>query len=104
MHKFAAALLVLIIAFHGTFGQMMVGGYSDRPDLIQHDTTLLLTDLAVDYLLAAQNLKLTDLEITRLQIQVVSGTNYKINFTGDNDGQKMGCEVVVHLGLSLIHI
>ncbi|CAF0784676.1 unnamed protein product [Adineta ricciae] len=100
MYKFAAALLVLIIAFHGTFGQMSFGGYSDHPELIEDDTTLLLTDFAVEYFSAEQNLKLTNLEITRVRIQTVSGTNYKINFTGDNGAQKMECEVVVFLGFN----
>ncbi|CAF1606303.1 unnamed protein product [Adineta ricciae] len=101
MHKLAAILLVLIIAFHGTFGQWLVGGYSDYPELIQDDTVLLLTDFAVEYLSTARNLKLTNVEVTRVRTQAVSGTNYKINFTGDDGAQKMECEVVVYLGFNL---
>ncbi|CAF0783768.1 unnamed protein product [Rotaria sordida] len=99
MLKLAAALLVLVVACHGFLPN--VGGYKDRPDLVNDDKIKALTSYAAEYLSKAQNLFLANLRIIKVQTQVVDGLNYKIDFSATPvngaPGQKTTCQVVVHV-------
>ncbi|UJR36240.1 hypothetical protein I4U23_028972 [Adineta vaga] len=104
MLRLAFVLLMMIAAYHSSFGMMVLGGYSERPELIEDDTVVLLTHYAAGYLHTSENIRLKDLKIVRVQTQVVSGTNYKIDFIGepiDGAGEKTKCQVVIYLSWNL---
>jgi len=73
-----------------------LGGYSDRPALIQDSIVQRLVAYASEHLAATENLIFDHTKITRVQTQVVAGINYKIDFTGEtNYHELMECQVVI---------
>ncbi|CAF0816489.1 unnamed protein product [Rotaria sp. Silwood1] len=99
MLKLVAALLVLVVACNAFFPN--VGGYTDRPDLVNSDLVKGLTVYAAEVLATTQNLFLTNLRTIKVQIQVVNGLNYKIDFSAEPvdgaPGQKTTCQVVINV-------
>jgi hypothetical protein len=82
MFKLAAVLLAIIfVAVSHGFIIGNVGGYIDRPDLIDDSFVQSLTSLAAEHLAIKENLILNHLKVTGVQTQVVAGLNYKIDFT-----------------------
>ena len=91
MLKFIAILLA--ITFTTINSDMILGGYTDRPDLIKDKEVEELVGYATKYLTTTQNLYLSKTKINRVQTQVVAGTNYKIDFS---DGS-MTCQAVIYV-------
>ena len=95
----AAALLLLVVACHGFLGNL--GGYVDRPELINDQTTQALANYAAEHIATTQNLLLEHIKVIRVQTQLVNGVNYKINFTAEPvegiSGQTTTCEVVINV-------
>lgn len=85
--------ILLAITFATIHGGMNLGGYSDRPELIQDVKVHRLVRYAIDYLTTSQNLYLYNIQITRVQTQVVAGTNYKIDFSGGS----MICQAIIYV-------
>jgi hypothetical protein len=84
MLKLTVVLLAaLFIAATDGFITAAVGGYSDRPELLEDPTVVSLTMSAVEHLALTQDLVLKRVKITRVQTQIVAGVNYKIDFTGE---------------------
>ena len=84
MFKLTAILLatLFVAGTHG-FLAAAVGGFSDRPELLEDATVKSLTVLAAEHLAVTQNLILSRVKVIRVQTQVVAGVNYKIDFTGE---------------------
>lgn len=99
MLKLIALFLALTLtAVHST---ILLGGYSDRPDLIQDAEVQGLVKYASQYLASTQNLVLNYIKIRHVQTQVVAGMNYKIDFTGQSmDNYRndyMDCQTVIYV-------
>ncbi len=96
MLKLVAIILVtmLISITYGT----LPGGYRDRPDLLGDENMKDLMSYTTEYLATTQNLILNEIQITRIQTQVVAGINYKINFTAKStNGDDVTCETVIYV-------
>ncbi|CAF1421816.1 unnamed protein product [Adineta steineri] len=76
-----------------------VGGYTDHPELIENSNIKALVKYAAEYLASNDNLDLGEITITRVQTQLVAGTNYKIEFTSrsnNGDNKLTICEAVIY--------
>lgn len=85
--------ILLAITLTAVNGSMRLGGYSDHPELLHDAKVQGLISYVKEYLATTQNLILDDIEITRVQTQVVAGMNYKIEFTADS----ATCEAVIYV-------
>lgn len=99
MFKIGAILLLLVAVSYG-----QVGGYKDRPDLIDDQLIKDLTVYAAEEISQSNsNLYLKNLKVTGVQTQVVRGINYKIDFTAERvngpTGSQTTCQVVVYVDL-----
>jgi hypothetical protein len=75
-----------------------LGGYSDRPKLIEDTIVQSLTRYASEHIAATQNLVLDHIKITRVQTQVVAGINYKIDFNAQSSkGKLMSCQTLIYV-------
>ncbi|CAF2386611.1 unnamed protein product [Rotaria sp. Silwood2] len=99
MLKFTAAFLVLVVACNAF--PAIPGGYTNRPDLVDSDVVKSLTVYAAKVLATTQNLFLANLRVIKVQVQVVNGLNYKIDFSAetvyDESDRKTTCQVVVNV-------
>jgi hypothetical protein len=100
MFKLVAVLLMVVVVCNG-FITGNVGSYSDRPELLSDQTVQDLTSYAAGAMFMGPNPFLKNLKIIRVQTQLVEGTNYKIDFTGEPfhgvSGQKTTCQVVINV-------
>ena len=78
-----------------------VGGFVDRPELIDDQTVQALTSFAAENLAITQNLILSKLKVISVQTQVVAGVNYQIDFKAEPvngvSGQTTTCRVVIYV-------
>lgn len=78
-----------------------LGGYSDRPKLIDDSIVQGLVRYASQQIASSQNLILDHIKITRVQTQVVAGINYKIDFTAetghDHQGKSVNCHTHIYV-------
>jgi hypothetical protein len=104
MFKLAAVFLLCVVACHGFLAN--VGGYKERPELIEDAIVGQLANFATSYLSTAQNLLLQHLRVVRVQTQVVNGLNYKIEFVAEPvegvAGQTTTCEVVINVSFQSV--
>ena len=80
MFKIAIILLATMLVAV-SYGAALPGGYTDRPDLIEDSSVKALASHVAEHLAVTQNLILDHLKVTRVQIQIVAGINYKLDFT-----------------------
>lgn len=82
---------------------LIVGGYTNRPDLLEDKTVKELVSLATDHVATKDNVFLKNIKIIRVQTQVVAGTNYKINFSGEVNSDKgtitNKCQAIIYVNL-----
>ena len=94
-------LATMLVAMTQAFLPIGVGGYIDKPELVNDQFVSALTSFAAEKIAEAQNLFLTNLKVVRVQTQLVSGTNYKIEFVAEPvngvEGQTTRCEVVIYV-------
>ena len=99
MFKLIGALLLLVVACNGLLGNL--GGYIDRPELLNDSFTETLANYAAEYIEQTQNLILNNLKVIKVETQLVNGVNYKITFTAGPiegvSGQTTKCEVVINV-------
>lgn len=69
--------LSLFVAIQG----QLVGGFMDRPDLLNSPMTDSMVKLAVKDLAQKSNLNVSPIKILEVATQVVNGINYRITFT-----------------------
>ncbi len=96
MLKFIVLFLAtILIAVNCSTG---LGGYSDRPQLIEDAIVQRLTRYASEHIATTQNLVLDHIKITRVQTQVVAGINYKIDFNAQSaKGKLMSCQALIYV-------
>lgn len=73
-------ILIALSLFLAIQGQL-IGGYIDRPDLLESPVTNLMVKLAVTDLAQAQNLQVTNTHVINVATQVVNGVNFLVVFT-----------------------
>lgn len=73
-------LIVALTLFVAIQGQLM-GGFTDRPDLLQQPATQVMVRLATEELTKTQNLRVTPINVISVATQVVNGINYRVVFT-----------------------
>jgi predicted PilT family ATPase len=73
-------ILIALSLFVAIQGQL-VGGFTDRPDLIGSPVTRNMVKLAVNELANGENLRVSPVNIVSVATQVVNGINYRIVFT-----------------------
>ncbi|CAF0817159.1 unnamed protein product [Rotaria sordida] len=73
-------LIIALSLFLAIQGQL-VGGFTDRPDLIKSPVTRDMVRLATSELEKSQNLAVSPFNIVSVATQVVNGINYRIVFT-----------------------
>ena len=61
-----------------------VGSYHDHPELLEDSIMKGLVRHINEHIANTQNLVLENLKITRILTQVVSGINYKFDYTGES--------------------
>jgi hypothetical protein len=94
-------MLKLIVLFLATMliavnCSTRLDGYSDRPKLIEDPIVQSLTRYASEHIAATQNLVLDNVKITRVQTQVITGINYKIDFNAKSaKGKLMSCQALI---------
>ena len=101
MLKLSALVFVaLVLAVSHGLAIGGVGGYTDRPELLEDATVQSVAAFAVEQLAQTQNLSLRRMKLTRVQTQVVAGVNYKLEFTAPIGpliaGRLSSCEVTVY--------
>ncbi|CAF0776582.1 unnamed protein product [Didymodactylos carnosus] len=96
MLKLICLSILFIVTCNG-----MPGGYKDRPELLNDPIIHSLTSFGVEKLFESQNLKLTNVKVTRVQTQLVAGTNYKIDFTAKSvrTEAQTTCQMVIFVKL-----
>ncbi|CAF1133046.1 unnamed protein product [Adineta ricciae] len=72
-------LLVALSLFVAIQGQ--VGGFTDRPDLLNASETTAMVRLAVNNIKDKQNLLVSPINVVSVATQLVNGINYRIVFT-----------------------
>lgn len=77
MFKILITLSLFLVAIQG----QLVGGYIDRPDLLESPVTQLMVKLAVNDLAQAQNLQVTGTHVVNVATQLVNGVNFLVVFT-----------------------
>jgi len=91
-------LAIMLIAV--SYGSLL-GGYKDRPELLEDRDVQGLAVYATEHLATTQNLLFHHFQITRVQTQTVAGINYKIDFTAEpidsNDGKLVECQAVIYV-------
>jgi hypothetical protein len=79
----------------------LLGGYSDRPELLEDENIQSLTNYVVEYLATTQDLILNNYRITRVQTQIVAGINYKIDFTAESiqggNEKILTCQAIIYV-------
>jgi len=106
MFKLICLAALLIVTANGLFLPIQVpvptqvGGYIEQ----NSNTPIIkeLTNWVAEMLYSTQHLILTNLETIRVQVQIVSGTNYKIDFSatpisGGVQGETITCQVIVYI-------
>jgi len=97
---------MVAVACNGFLLDGFFGDYLDRPDLLSDETVQDLTNYAVETMFMGSNPSLKNLEIVRVQTQIVRGENYKIDFTGEPvngvSGQTTTCQVVINVGFNSV--
>jgi len=99
MFKLVAVFVValLVVAIHG----FKVGGYTDRPELLEDSNTKALVQYVAEHLALEQKLILDHLKVIRVQTQVVAGINYKLDFTAqpvnDIHGKITTCQAIIYV-------
>lgn len=92
-------LATMLVAMTNAFP----GGYTDRPELVKNQLASALTSFAAEKIAQGQNLFLKNLQVVRVQTQIVAGTNYKIDFIAEPvngvQGQTTRCQVVIYVAL-----
>lgn len=84
MFKLTVVLLAaLFIATTQGFPAPPIGGYTDRPELLEDPRVVSLTMFAAEYMALTQNIILNRVKVIGVQTQVVAGVNYKIDFAGE---------------------
>jgi hypothetical protein len=77
MFKILIALF-LLVAIQGR----SLGGFSDRPDLIDSPITKVMVELSVNHLANSENkLRVVRIDVLHVSRQIVNGKNYYIVFT-----------------------
>lgn len=96
MLKLLAIFLTITLA--AVNGSMHLGGYSDRPELLQDAKVQELAVYVSEHLATTQNLILDHIQMTGVQTQTVAGTNYKIEFTAQSiSPEPVTCEAVIYV-------
>ncbi len=102
MFKLAVLFLIAVAACNGSIIPN-IGSYKDRPELLSDRTVQDLINNVADSLFMGPKPYLKNIQIVRVQTQLVHGTNYKIDFIGEpvngNGGQKTTCQVVINVRL-----
>ncbi|CAF2370887.1 unnamed protein product [Rotaria sp. Silwood2] len=73
-------LIIALSLFVAIQGQL-VGGFTNRPDLIGSPATKAMVKLATNELAKSQNRVVSSLEVLSVATQVVNGINYRIVFS-----------------------
>ncbi|CAF0882142.1 unnamed protein product [Adineta ricciae] len=73
------ATLLIVAAQSSIIGG--VGGYIDRPELLESSEANALVRYAAEQIAMKDNRILDQIKLTRIQTQVVAGINYKLDFT-----------------------
>ncbi|CAF0792177.1 unnamed protein product [Rotaria sp. Silwood1] len=90
-------LIIALSLFVAIQGQL-VGGFTDRPDLIDSPITRNMIKLATNELKKSQNLDVSLLTVLSVATQVVNGVNYRIVFAArpySSDGLLI-CETKIY--------
>ena len=82
MFKILIALSLFLVAIQG----QLIGGYHERPDLVNSPTTRTMVKLAVTELAKTQNLEVSPIDVFSVATQVVNGINFRIVFSAHNAG------------------
>ena len=73
--------LVVVLALFITIQAQLLGGFTDRPDLLKSELTVSMVKLAVAELANGQNIRAAPMNIVSVGSQVVNGVNYRVVFT-----------------------
>lgn len=73
--------LVVVLALFITIQAQLLGGFTDRPDLLDSALTRSMVKLAVTELANGQNIRASPMNIVSVSSQVVNGVNYRVVFT-----------------------
>lgn len=75
-------ILIALSLFLAIQGQL-IGGYTDRPDLVKSPVTQSMVKLAVAELAQRENLQVTPVQIVNVGTQVVNGVNFLVVFSAE---------------------
>ncbi|CAF0942144.1 unnamed protein product [Didymodactylos carnosus] len=114
MNKFICLTAILFVAIGVCHGWPFVpptipnvlGGFIEQPDLTTDNLIISLTIWAARQLEEAQNLILKNINVIKVETQVVSGVNYKIRFETTPvlpDGtaaRTIQCDAIIYLPLN----
>jgi len=91
------AICMLVTISYGS----LLGGYRDRPELLEDRDVQSLVGYAAEHVATTQDLILHHFKVTRVQTQTVAGINYKIDFTAErttvSTGKLVTCQAVIYV-------
>jgi hypothetical protein len=73
--------LLIALSLFAAIQCQLLGGFTDRPDLIKSPVTQSMVKLAVNQYAETENIRLFPVSVLHVSTQDVNGVNYRIVFT-----------------------